>query len=207
MVISTPIPRRLLFAIFMGAQRSAASFWGQFLRLAGGTSQLQCAGWIWLRAYGSVNHVLIDFTLQHFHASPRFRNTVSNLYSGLNIVITTPAWATNPIPLTVGVYQGDPLSVTIFNSVMSTLGESLKQYKQLGYFFSNSPRSLSTLQYADDTCLVADGPSSCQTLLQHVDRWLDWAGMRAKIPKYHSQAIRATSPRHQLQLSIHCSLY
>ena len=144
-------------------------------------------------AYGSVNHGLIDFTLQHYHASSRFRNTVSNLYSDLNVVVTTPTWSTRPIPLRVGVYQGDPLSVVIFNSVMSTLGESLKQYQQLGYSFSNSPRSLTTLQYADDTCLVADGPSSCQKLLQQVDRWLDWAGMRAKVPKCHSLAIHATS--------------
>lgn len=120
-------------------------------------------------AYGSVNHGLIDFTLQHFHASPRFRNTLSNLYSGLSVVVTTPAWITSPFPLSVGVYQGDPLSVVIFNSVMSTLGESLKQYQQLGYSFSNSPRYLTTVQCADDTCLVADGPSSCQKLLQHVD--------------------------------------
>lgn len=144
-------------------------------------------------AYGSVNHGLIDFTLQHLHATPKFRNTVFNLYSDLNVVVTSPTWTTNPIPLRVGVYQGDPLSVVIFNSVMATLAESLKQYQQLGYSFSNSPRSLTTLQYADDTCLVADGPSSCQKLLQHVERWLDWAGMRAKVPKCHSLAIHATS--------------
>ena len=53
--------------------------------------------------------------------------------------------------LRVGVYQGDPLSVVIFNSVMSTLGESLKQFQQLGYSFTHSSRSLTTLQYADDT--------------------------------------------------------
>ena len=106
-------------------------------------------------------------------------------------MVTTPAWATNPISLIVGVYQGNPLSVIIFNSVMSTLDESLKQYEQLGYSFSSRPWSLSTLRY--NTCLVANGPSSCQTILQHVDHWLDWAGMRAKIPKCHSLAIHATS--------------
>ena len=144
-------------------------------------------------AYGSVNHGLIDFTLQHFHAPLQFRNTIAHLYSNLNVVVTTPSWATSSIPLRIGVYQGDPLSVVIFNSVMSTLGESLKQLQQLGYSFSNSSSSLTTLQYADDTCLVADGPSSCQKLLKHVDRWLEWTGMRAKVPKCHSLAIHATS--------------
>ena len=89
-------------------------------------------------AYGSVNHGLIDFTLQHYHATARFRNTVAHLYTALNVVVTTPSWVTSPIPLQIGVYQGDPLSVVIFNSVMSTLGESFKQYKQFGYSFTNS---------------------------------------------------------------------
>ena len=146
-------------------------------------------------AYGSINHGLIKFTLQHFYATPRFQNTVAQLYNNLNVVVSTPSWVTSPIPLRVGVYQGDPLSVVIFNSVMSTLGESLKQFQQLGYSFSNSPRTLITLQYADDTCLVADGPSSCQKLLQHMERWLEWTGMKAKVPKCHSLAIQATSGR------------
>ena len=76
---------------------------------------------------------------------------------------------------------------------MSTLGESFKLFQQLGYSFSNSSRSLTTLQYADDTCLVADGPSSCQTLLQHMERWLLWTGMKTKVPKCHSLAIQATT--------------
>ena len=146
-------------------------------------------------AYGSVNHGLITFTLQHYHATSRFQNTVAQLYSNLNVVVTSPSWVTSPVPLRVGVYQGDPLSVVIFNSVMSTPGESLKQYQQLGYSFTNSSRSLTTLQYADDTCLVADGPSSCQTLLEHMQRWLEWTGMKAKVPKCHSLAIHATSGR------------
>ena len=42
---------------------------------------------------------------------------------------------------------------------------------------------------------MADGPSSCQKLLDHVKRWLLWSGMQAKIPKCHSLAIHATSGR------------
>ena len=43
-------------------------------------------------AYGSVNHGLIDFTLRHFYATQRFRNTVAHLYSDLNAVITSPSY-------------------------------------------------------------------------------------------------------------------
>ena len=146
-------------------------------------------------AYGSVHHGLIDFALQHFHAPPQFRSVVANLYTDLNVIVTSPSWVTTPIPFQIGVYQGDPLSVVIFNSVMSTLAESLKQLKGLGYKFSNSSRSLSVLQYADDTCLVADGPASCHELLNRVEQWLQWTGMKAKVPKCHSLAIQASSSR------------
>ena len=54
---------------------------------------------------------------------------------------------------------------------------------------------MNVLQYADDTCLVADGPSNCQRLLDRVDEWLDWTGMKAKVPKCYSLAIQASTAR------------
>lgn len=104
------------------------------------------------------------------------------------MLVTTPFWTTAPIPFQRGVYQGDPLSVIIFNSVMSTLSEALRKFQCLGYTFSGSSRSVSVVQYADDTCLVADGPSSCQILLDSVESWLQWSGMEAQVPKCHSLA-------------------
>ena len=144
-------------------------------------------------AYGSVHHDLIDFTLQHYHAPSCFRDVVASLYSNLSAVVTTQSWTTNPIPLQIGVYQGDPLSVIIFNTVMATLADSIDHQQHLGYKFSKSSRSTNILQYADDTCLIADGPSSCQQLLNCVERWLQWSGMKAKVPKCHSLAIQASS--------------
>ena len=117
-------------------------------------------------AYGSVNHGLLEFTLKHFHATSRFRNTVECDRHHTNSTQDRCS---------------DPLSVVI------------EQYQQLGYTFSNSSRSITALQYADDTCLVAGGPSSCQKLLNYVDRWLEWTGMKAKVPKCHSLALQATS--------------
>ena len=146
-------------------------------------------------AYGSVPHSLIDFTLQHYHAPHHFRDVVASLYSNLSAVVTSKSWATNPIPLQVGVYQGDPLSVGIFNAVMATLADTIDHHKHLGYKFTNSPRSTNILQYVDDTCLIADGPSICQQLLKSVEKWPQWTGMKVKVPKCHSLAIRASSGR------------
>ena len=143
-------------------------------------------------AYGSVHHSLITFSLQHYHAPPQFLNLIQNLYSNLAATINSSHWSSPPIPLEVGVYQGDPLSVVIFNTVINTMVDTIRTRPELGYQLTQN-QSISLLQYADDTCLIANSPSSCQHLLHLVDSWLSWSGMRAKVPKCHSLALKASS--------------
>ena len=134
-------------------------------------------------AYGSVHHSLIQFALQHYHAHPQFISILQALYSGLNATVITESWDTPLVSLQKGVYQGDPLSVVIFNTVMNTLVDTITTRIDLGYQLSGSLRRVNILQYADDTCLVANFPSSCQYLLSKVGDWLVWTGMAAKVPK------------------------
>ena len=143
-------------------------------------------------AYGSVHHSLITFSLQHYHAPPKFLHFVENFYSNLSATFNSSQWSTPPIPLKIGVYQGDPLSVVIFNTVINTMVDTIRSRPDLGYHLTRN-QSISLLQYADDTCLVANSPSSCQHLLHLIDRWLHWSGMRAKVPKCYSLALKASS--------------
>ena len=55
--------------------------------------------------------------------------------------------------------------------------------------------AVSILQYADDTCLVANSPSAAQELLHTVETWLSWSGMKAKVPKCHALALKASVGR------------
>ena len=119
-------------------------------------------------AYGSVHHFLIQFALRHYHAPPQFCQTMQALYTDLTAKVITDQWATPPVPLSIGVYQGDPLSVVIFNTVINTLVDALQTRLDLGYRLSNSTRQVNVLQYADDTCLLADSPAACQHLLDMV---------------------------------------
>ena len=112
-------------------------------------------------AYGSVHHALIQFSLQHYYAPPQFLSILQALYSGLSATIMSDGWETLLIPLEKGVYQGDPLSVVIFNTVMNTLVGTIATRSDLGYQFSRSSRRVNILQYADDTCLVANSPAAC----------------------------------------------
>ena len=84
-------------------------------------------------AYGSVHHTLIQFAMKHYHAPPQLCSILESLYSDLSATILTPEWSTPSIPLKIGVYQGDPLSVVVFNTVINTLVDTLQVRNNLGY--------------------------------------------------------------------------
>jgi hypothetical protein len=72
-------------------------------------------------AYGSVGHQLIQFALSHYHAPREFLSLVTSLYNNQQAVITCREWESMPVDLTVGVFQGDPLSVSIFSTTINLL--------------------------------------------------------------------------------------
>ena len=88
---------------------------------------------------------------------------------------------------------GDPLSVVIFDTVMNTLLDTVSLRTDLGYRFSNSRRRVNILQYADDTCVVANSPASCPYLLDTTSISLQWSGMSAKIPKCQCLSLQGSS--------------
>ena len=51
---------------------------------------------------------------------------------------------------------------------------------------------MNLLQYADDTCLVANSSAAGHQLLHLMEKWLCWSGMRAKVQRCHSLAIKAS---------------
>lgn len=75
------------------------------------------------------------------------------------------------------------------------MADSLKSVQHLGYHFSGSQRGIHLLQYPDDTCLMGDGPASCNKLLEGVQKWLDWSAMKAKVPKCYSLALHASTAK------------
>ena len=94
--------------------------------------------------------------------------------------------------MSIGVFQGDPLSTSIFNCVIGTLVDTLQYHcHHLGYRLSLSAQVISQLQFADDTCIMARNPQCCQEMLRVINRWLLWSTMKAKPSK--CQAIALTS--------------
>ena len=143
-------------------------------------------------AYGSVHHELIKFSLCHYHALPCFQQIVGSFYSGLEGMVVTESWSTSLFPLNVGVYQGDPLSVVIFNTVINTLLDTLHSRRDCGYSLPDTRHQVNALQFADDTCVV-NTPASAQHLLDLTDTWLQWAGMQVKPAKCSALAFSGSS--------------
>ena len=158
-------------------------------------------------AYGSVNHQLIQFALSHYHAPPELIALTSSLYHNQQAIITCQNWQTNPVSLQVGVFQGDPFSVAIFNTVINLLLDHIKHVcPDTGYRFSSSDRQLSTLQYADDTCYTARNPKKCQEMLNATDVWLKWAQMEPKVPKCRTLSLQSRHPQHNRFSNPHLTL-
>ena len=160
--------------------------------------QKRSLGIAWLdivNAYGSVHHELIQFSMAHYHAPPEFCRLLQSWYSGLSGVVSTDQWLTDTVPLKTGVYQGDPLSVVIFLAVMNTLSDTLNTRRDLGFSLPQSSISINHLLYADDACIISSSAAGCQHLLDMVQRWLEWAQLRAKVPKCRSLVLQASSGR------------
>ena len=139
-------------------------------------------------AYGSVHYSLIPFSMAHHHIPPEFCRLLQSWYSGLSATISTDEWSTPPVPLKIGVYQGDPLGVVIFLTVMNTLSDTLSTRNDLGFTLPTSAISINHLLYANDACVISSTPASCQHLLNMVKQWLEWV-----VSKCRSMAIQAST--------------
>ena len=134
---------------------------------------------------------MIMYSLKHYHEPPKLTDLVKSSYSGLVAKVGSGSWVSPLIPIQVGVYQGDPLSVVIVNTVVNTMVDTLRTRRDLGYSFSPSQHPINLLQYVDDTCLIGNSPASCQHLINIMATWLSWSGMKVKTSKCASLALRA----------------
>ena len=154
-----------------------------------------CCCWLdFKNAFGSVGHNLIHFAIDHYHGSPLFANVVRNLYKNVSARVKTKDWTTQSFKYRVGVFQGDPLSVSIFNTVANLLSDCLDTLSNRchGYQLKPTGDSIVILQFDDDAVLLINSVSSCQFLYHQTDLFPKWFKIDAKVSKcsamaYHSR--------------------
>ena len=89
-------------------------------------------------AFREVHHNLIDTILEYHHVDQQVRDIVKLLYRDFYTSIIADAFTSDFIKILKGVLQGDCLSPLLFNLVINTFIQHIKQnhYNQLGYKFS-----------------------------------------------------------------------
>ena len=145
-------------------------------------------------AYGSVPHNLIQYALEWYYVPDPIRKIVFNYYDESYIRVKTNNWTTTWIHCGIGVFQGCPLSCTLFTAVFNLCLDLLQKQANLGFHLPGTSITTSTMAYADDLTLISKNPTDCQKLIDVVDTFLRWTRtMKAKPSKCKSLAMKKTA--------------
>ena len=80
-------------------------------------------------AFGEVHHELIKKILKYHNIPDEVISLVTSLYTDFVVSISTDEFTTNPIAVNRGVLQGDSLSPLLFNLIVNTLIQTIKNTK------------------------------------------------------------------------------
>ena len=142
-------------------------------------------------AFGCLRHDLIQFALDWYHFPLEIRKFVHNYYEGLHIKVRTSKWITEPVALLMGIFQGCPLSVQLFNIVWNIALDIVKSSPAKGYRLKEAGIEIQQLSYVDDETIITSSPEDAQLVLNALDDYLSWTGcVRAKPRKCRTLAFK-----------------
>ena len=123
--------------------------------------------------FGKVAHELITYVLKFHQVPDHIIQFVQSLYTDCRISIATDEYLALPITIEKGVLQGDSLSPLLFNLVIHTLINTIKQEKLncIGYIYGGCIPPKHWLQFADDTAIVTAVESDNQHLVSAFTKW------------------------------------
>ena len=146
-------------------------------------------------AFGEVHHELIKKILKYHHIPDEVISLVTSLYTDFVVSISTDEFTTNPIVVNRGVLQGDSLSPLLFNLIVNTLIQTIKNKKIecLGYSYHEALRPKHWFQFADDTAIVTALEQDNQLLCNAFTKWSSWADLSIRVEKCHTFGIKKSS--------------
>lgn len=104
-------------------------------------------------AFGSVTHKSITDSCQRLGVPLKLINYIDNVYKASTTRIRQGNTLTEPVNVSAGVLQGDPLSVHLFNAVIDTCTNCLDT--TINYTTPDKNTPVTFLAYADDLVLLA----------------------------------------------------
>ena len=107
-------------------------------------------------AFGEVHHNLIESVLKYHHIPDDVISITSSLYTDFHTTILTNSFSSDYIKIGKGVLQGDCFSSLIFNKVMNTFIQYVRNefFQQFGYQFVKQFIPRQWLQFADDAAAI-----------------------------------------------------
>ncbi len=116
------------------------------------------------------------------------------MYSGINGCVNGPKWKSDRFYFKRGVFQGDPLSPTIFITVFNPLLEYLHSEAKHGYYLNNNSSVIST-PFADDFNVITGNSRSHQRILLNVEKYAKTMNLVLEPSKCKSLSICGGSSR------------
>jgi hypothetical protein len=135
-------------------------------------------------AYRSVPHAYIHEMLKHYYFPPRFCQLIQNMYTGLKLNMNFKDENVK-IDVTVGVFEGEVLSVALFLIAFNPLLQGINQSsfaKSNGVTRNN--QSMTNLTFADDANFVSASTGGAKKILGRFSDFLDWTGMKDAAEKF-----------------------
>ena len=146
-------------------------------------------------ASGEVHHSLIQSVLRYHYIPDEINCLVKILYSDFHLSIITNDFHTKYIAVEKGVLQGDSFSPLIFNLIINTFIQCIKEEKftNFGYRTFKGFLPCNWFQFADDAVAVTSLEGENQILLNLFSKWCRWSEMTIKASK---GSVRKALPQH-----------
>ena len=147
--------------------------------------------------FGTVNHNLIQTVLKYHNIPENIANIIASVYDSFHISILTENFNTGYIKVANGVLQGDCLSPLLFNMIINTFIQSLKQekYQTFGASVLDGFAPRNWFQFADDAAATTALESENQLLVNLFSRWCNWADLIIRPDKCHSFGMRKSNTK------------
>ena len=145
-------------------------------------------------AFGSISHSLIDHVLCRYHIPDNVKTYINTLYSNISGAVSGPGWNSERFIFRRGVFQGDPLSPTIFICVFNPLLEYLLSEQKHGYHLNkNTP--IITTPFADDFNVITTNSRTHQRILHNVEKYAKTMNLNLEPAKCKSLSISSGSSK------------
>ena len=140
-------------------------------------------------AFGEVHHSLIQSVLLCHYIPDEMKCII--LYNDFHLSIITNDFHTKYIAVEKGVLQGDSFSPLIFNLIINTFIQCIKEEKftNFGYHTVKGFLPRNCFQFVDDAVAVTSLERENQILLNLFSKWCRWSEMTIKASKCHSFGI------------------